>query len=146
MCDKCARSEAVASVTVDDAFARHFWKAIKLSVIKPHTINRILSGSEIVSIYRIVDGNSNVNGQLIDQLTSALISGDRSTDGAIGLLENFLRNKQHELVNKEDFVEDDPSHSRSITIVLSKYFPRNLKVHRNSLELVLLSELLGSKL
>lgn len=132
----CVRSEPVASVAVADA--QHFWKAIKLCVTKPHTINRILLGGEIVKIYQLSDTDSNVNGHLIDRITSILIGEDRA-NGVDQLVERFLASArtQYETLAKETFVASDLDR---ISIVISKYFPRNLKIHQNSWELVLLGE------
>lgn len=133
----CSYQKSVASVTIDDA--KPFWKALKLSVVKPHTINRILSGSEFVKIYRCADTNSNVDGQLIDRLASILLNEDRST-GSLNLIENAFQRFQipFAVIEADDFLKDDLQQNTSIFVILSKYFPRNLKLHHNSLELVLL--------
>lgn len=137
MQNNCVHTKSVASITLDDA--KPFWKAVKLSVVKPHTINRILSGSEFAKIYRCVDTTSNGDGQLIDRITSLLINNDRS-DGSIILIEQAFE-KFHipfVVIEADDFLKKDLEQNSSIFVILSKYFPRNLKLHHNSLELVLL--------
>lgn len=98
-------------------------------------------GGEIIKIYRLSDNGLNVNGQLVDEITSILINDDRSS-GLDHLMEHFLNKTQAQFkeLSKEDFLGDNLEANSSITIVVSKYYPRNLKVHQNSWELIVLGK------
>lgn len=132
-------SELVASIPVENA--TNFWKAIKLAVIKPHTINRILSGGEIITVHQCSSININSDGKLIRRINFLLTNGNRSICDA-NFVENFFRKLSIplDLVDKEKLTINDDNDSNTLKIVLSKYFPRNLKVHQNSFELILLGK------
>lgn len=131
--------ELIDSLPIDNG--HNFWKAIKLSISKPHTISRKLAGAELQVILQWKAPEINTHGELFEKVTSYVrLNQLKSIDG--DSIKNILSALEFEVnlieVNEEHFdgIKLDDDHN--IYFVLSKLLPRNLKNQKSSFELIIL--------
>lgn len=134
------RLDLVESVPIENG--QNFWKAIKLSVIKPHTISRKLAGAEIQNIFQLSIADINANANLFKRIASYLKENNHGDPVEFGTVKKILKALQYDLelieIAEKDFcVPDDDSH---LYFIISKLLPRNLKSDQFTYELIILGK------
>lgn len=119
----------------------NFWKAIVLSVIKPHLINRRLAGAEQIAVFQSNSCGINEDLKFINH-TARFIhkQSDRNVDV------NFVLNILKEFESPDEFTdvpiqtlsECDFERKSGIFVILSKLLPKNLQSHKCTYELAIL--------
>lgn len=133
------RLDFVESVPIENG--HHFWKAVKLSFIKPHTISRKLAGAEIQNIFQLSRADINTNADLFKRIASYLKEYSYNPV-EFGTVTKILKALQYDVelidVAEKDFcvVDDDPN----LYFVISKLLPRNLKSDQFTYELIILGK------
>ncbi|XP_031629782.1 probable tRNA (uracil-O(2)-)-methyltransferase [Contarinia nasturtii] len=104
----------------------NFWKAILLSAIKPHLINRRLAGAEQICIFRTNNTDLNRNGQFINKLLAYI---QMRTETEIDV--DYVKKAIYELQTQDEFkqIDDqqyDLNKDRQILIILNKLLSKNI--------------------
>lgn len=117
--------------------SRKFWRAITLSVIKPHLINRRLAGAEQICIFRSTDTDLNIDGKFINLIANHIES---QTDDEINV--DFLKVILRKIDIAPDKFEIIPSLSKcdlntekQILVILNKLLPKNVSSHACTFEI-----------
>lgn len=141
-CKKMAhnlRLNSIESVPIENG--KNFWKAVKLSFIKPHTISRKLAGAEIQNIFQLSRADINTNADLFIRIASYL--KENSYDPVeFGTIKRILKALQYdveliEIAEKDFCVPDDYP---NLYFVISKLLPRHLKSDQFTYELIILGK------
>lgn len=133
------RLDLVESVPIGNG--KYFWKAVKLSFIKPHTISRKLAGAEIQNIFQLSRADINTNADLFKRIASYLKENSHDPD-EFGTVKNILKALQYDVelieIAEKNFCvpDDDPN----LYFVISKLLPRNLKSDQFTYELIILGK------
>lgn len=133
------RLDLVESVPIENG--QNFWKAVKLSFIKPHTISRKLAGAEIQNIFQLSGASINTNANLLKRIASYLKENNHDPI-EFGTVKKILKALQYDVelieIAEKDFCvpDDDPN----LYFVVSKLLPRNLKSDQFTYELIILGK------
>lgn len=133
--------EIIATASIEDR--ARFWRAISLSVLKPHLINRRLAGAEQLCVLRSSETGLNSNGLVINRMVDYIES---HKDDEVG--EDFLRDAirqsgiQDELesVDVQDLSQCDLGIEKQILVILNKLLPKNLASHKCTFEINILGK------
>lgn len=135
------RNDELKWITIETASVENrnnFWKAILLSVVKPHLINRRLAGAEQIYACQSNAPESNANGELIRKFASYI--QDHSEDEINKefvmkiLIEIGCQNKFIDKDNQE-ISKCDLNKEKQILIILNKLLPKNLTSHKCTYEI-----------
>lgn len=135
--------ESIGSYSIENR--SNFWKAIFLSVTKPHLINRRLAGAEQISIYRCNCGHPNPKlSTFIDRIAQTAqntISDD--LDENIGLPtilhESRINDEFHE-IDLQCASTHDLNAEKLAIVILSKLVPKNLASNKITYEIAILGK------
>lgn len=129
--------------TVPAEHSHNFWRAVLLSVIKPHVINRRLAGAEPIAALRTSAIHLNLDGQFIRRIAHIVQSRTQDEIGA-----EFLAHILNESEVRNEFVDVD-AHSlfdldfnseKQIVVILNKLLPKNLSTHKHTFEIAILGK------
>lgn len=116
----------------------NFWKAILLSITKPHLINRRLAGAEPLSIYQRKCNNPTISSTFIDQITR-IAQNTCADDVAENILPKILRDAQCADAFHETDIQCaskcDLHNENHVFIILSKLLPKNLATNKITYEI-----------
>lgn len=142
--------ELVESHTIENSRSRsNFWKAILLSVTKPHLINRRLAGAEQISVYR-----RNLNDSNIESSSSA----ERFIDQVVGIAQKTFHEDSYENILPEVLDETqtvvefhevdiqctfecDLNKEKCVFVILSKLLPKNLASNKITYEIAIIGKI-----
>lgn len=133
------RLDFVESVPIKNE--QNFWKAVKLSFIKPHTISRKLAGAEIQNIFQLSRLHINTNANLFKQIAS-YVKENSQDPIEFGTVKKILKALQYDVelieIAEKDFLvpDDDPN----LYFVIIKLLPRNLKSDQFMYDLIILGK------
>lgn len=121
----------------------NFWKAIFLSVTKPHLINRRLAGAEQISIYQSNCNDPNTLSTFNDHV-SQIVQKTFPDD----LDENILPKILHETHTQAEFHEIDIqctatydlNEEKLVIVILNKLLPKNLASNKITYEIAILGK------
>lgn len=139
--EKHLRSESISVPIENDT---NFWKAIKLSIKKPHTIARKLAGAEIQAIFQCCSTEFNTHDDTIQRFY--LFLKENKLDLVNGeTIQNILHTFNNKInlieIDKENFFNDDTVQQQHLYFLLSKLLPRNFKGDQFDFELVIFGKL-----
>lgn len=126
----------------------NFWKAILLSILKPHLINRRLAGAEQICVFRSNTIDINSSGQLINKFVAYINS---QTEAGIDV--DFIRRAFCELNVQADFEHIDNKQlstydlnkDRQILIILNKLMSKNVSNYGCTYEINIIGNLKHTK-
>lgn len=119
----------------------NFWKAIVLSVIKPHLINRRLAGAEQIAVFQSSLCGINKDLKFIKHIAHSICErSDENVDV------NFVLNILNKIKSPDEFTEIqiqtlsecDFDKENRVLVILSKLLPKNLQSHKCTYELAIL--------
>lgn len=117
----------------------NYWRAIRLYLFKPHTINRRLAGVDPVFIFKNVSNGNDFVEKLENHIRNTMLNTFEkesilnlfSEVGVIGLFEDVSRQSIYDF--NTEHIEDN-----TLFIVVNKLLPKNLKCYECSFELAIL--------
>lgn len=132
--------ESLGSYPVENR--SNFWKAIFLSVTKPHLINRRLAGAEQISIYRCNCGSPNT--KFIDHITHTAQNTISTDLDEHDILPTILRETRtddefHE-IDLQCASTLDLNEEKLTIVILSKLVPKNLASNKITYEIAMLGK------
>lgn len=137
--------ETVTIVPIEDR--KKFWRAISLSVIKPHLINRRLAGAEQICVFRSNNTGLNVDRNCINRIVNYIdshINDEVDTDFLQKALHQSDAENHFQLINSRDISKYDLSVDRQILVILNKLLPKNLSSNKCTFEINILGNILKS--
>lgn len=120
----------------------NFWKAIFLSVTKPHLINRRLAGAEQISIYQSNCTDPNTLSTFIDrvaQIAQKTFADDLGENHVLPkiLHETETNAKFHE-IDVQSASAYDLCEKKLVIVMLNKLLPKNLASNKITYEIAIL--------
>lgn len=121
---------------------QNFWKALKLSVIKPHTIRRQLAGAEQIAIFKCTISEPIAYVEFCIQIASKISKPNRifaDCDFIPRICANLSVQTEVENIGAKYLHDTDinDDHSKHFIIILNKLLAKNLKVRQHSFELII---------
>lgn len=132
--------ESIGNYSVENR--PNFWKAIFLSVTKPHLINRRLAGAEQISIHRCNFGRPNTTYfDRIAHTAQNTISTDLDENNILPtiLRQTNLADEFHE-IDLQCASTHDLNEEKVALIILSKLVPKNLATNKITYEIAILGK------
>lgn len=137
--------EIVTRTSIEDR--NKFWRAILLSVIKPHLINRRLAGAEQMCVFHSTDTGLNADGSLINRIVNHIdshINDEVDVDFLTKALPQLDAPNKFELIDIQDLTKCDFNTEKQILVILNKLLPKNLSSHKCTFEINILGESIRS--
>lgn len=119
---------------------RKFWRAITLSVIKPHLINRRLAGAEQICIFRSTDTSLNTDGKFINHIVNH-IESQKDDEIDVDFLKRILRridvaSEKFEII--PSLSKCDLNTEKQILVIFNKLLPKNVSSNACTFEINIL--------
>lgn len=122
----------------------NFWKAILLSVTKPHVINRRLAGAETISVLRFGATELNRAGKFMRNIAHIIQNhieeNDIGRDFMVKILQEAGVTDGSEEINTQCLPDIDLNEEKLILVILNKLLPKNLASHKCTFELTILGD------
>lgn len=119
----------------------NFWKAILLSVTKPHLINRRLAGAEQIAVLQSNSFGLNTDGKLIKQIACSIqkqFDEDIDSDFMQKILNEMQLSDRFQEVDIHKLSEYDLNKKEHVVVILSKLLPKNLVSYKCTYEIAIL--------
>lgn len=144
---KIKKWEIIATASIQNR--NKFWRAISLSVIKPHLINRRLAGAEQMCLFRSSNFDLNADGKLIYGIVD-YIDSQSNDEVDLDFLGEALRQvdaqNDFEQISSQDLFKCDFSTEKRIFVILNKLLPKNLSSHKCTYEINILGKIKVKKM
>lgn len=135
--ENCLKWTLIETLPIENDL--NFWKAILLSVTKPHLINRRLAGAQQISVYQSNTTDLNIVNRIANYVQQPI-----DFDEAL-ILHKILQETQtldhFHPVDTQFLSECDFNRDKLIFVILSKCLPKNLQSHKNTFEITILGKL-----
>lgn len=132
--------EPIESLAIENE--QNFWRAVKLSIVKPHTISRKLAGSEIQGIYRCSASEVQLSDELLKRIATYISENNEERIVNSESLKKCLKTFSDGLIeeDEENFLKTSSEENQNLYFVLSKLLSRKLKGDGSAFELAVLGK------